>query len=62
MNRQQAIKTIAKCVDYYVKKRLAFDANAYQKGFDNEHAKKCYLERKKICEAMDQLAKQESLL
>ena len=63
MKRRTAIKLVRKCVDYYIQKRLAFDASMYEKGVNvSEYAERCYREREKINEAFNELSKQDTLL
>lgn len=58
MKTKAALKTVRKCVDYYIKKRLSFDANLFEKGLiESEHTKRCFEERKKILQAMEILEK-----
>ena len=53
MNRKQAIKILDKCAREYIKKRLAFEANLYEKGLaTNDRCKKSYDEKKEILEAI----------
>ena len=56
MKHAQAIKIIKKCCDYYINKRLAFDANCFERGLMpeeiNPNGKHNSLERKEIREAI----------
>lgn len=63
MKHEQAIKIVRKASEYYIQKKLAFDANLFRKGLcDTEHAKNCNHEREKVLEALATLANQPRLM
>lgn len=51
MRKKTALKILRKCIDYYIKKRLAFDANAYEQGLIFVRSEKAFEEKEKIEEA-----------
>jgi len=56
LRQSTAEKLIRKCVDEYIKKRLAFDANLFEKGMSyTPHSEKCFKEKQRIEQAWETL-------
>jgi hypothetical protein len=66
MKHAQAVKIVTKCCDYYIQKKLAFDANMYERHPEVEqvapYAKTAHDEREQIREALRIISESPKLL